>query len=458
MSRKNKHLVVIGNGIAGATCARHVRRYDPDIRITLISEESPHFYSRTALMYIYMGHMTYAHTKPYADDFWPKNRLELLQTRVESVHPKEKVLRLQGHESPFSYDRLVIATGSRPRPLPVPGAEGPGVQGLYHLQDLERLEAMSPYLKQAVLIGGGLIGVEWAEMLLSRGVAVHFLVREKHFWNNVLDAREGQLLDRHLREHGVQLHLETEASEILRDAAGQVKAVRTSGGELLPAQLAGISIGVQPNIDFLTGSGIETARGVLVDALNRTSVEDVYAIGDCAEFREAPAPGRKTLEQVWYTGRMQGEALAHTLCHPQQPSPYTPGPWFNSAKFFDIEYQTYGDVPAQLREGEQDFYWEHPSGKIALRLLFSQDHTAEGGPRFLGVNSFGWRLRHAYFDQALRARYPIMRVLEELESASFDAEFSPVHAPAVRAAFRAATGLSVREPRKKSFFSFLFSS
>ncbi|EIM76063.1 FAD-dependent pyridine nucleotide-disulfide oxidoreductase [Nitritalea halalkaliphila LW7] len=458
MSRKNKHLVIIGNGIAGVTCARHVRRYDPDIRITLISEESAHFYSRTALMYIYMGHMTYAHTKPYEDSFWPKNRLELLQARVESVHPKEKVLRLKGQESPFSYDILVIASGSRPRMLPVPGSEGPGVQGLYHLQDLERLEAMSPYLKQAVLIGGGLIGVEWAEMLLSRGVQVHFLVREKHFWNTVLDAREGQLLDRHLREHGVQLHLETEASEILRDATGQVSAVRTSKGELLPAQLAGISIGVTPNIDFLEGSGIVCGRGVRVDALNRTSEADIYAIGDCAEFQEAPAPGRKTLEQVWYTGRMQGEALAHTLCHPEDPSPYKPGPWFNSAKFFDIEYQTYGDVPAELRAGEQDLYWEHPEGKIALRLLFSQEASSDAVPRFLGVNSFGWRLRHAYFDQALRAGYPITRVLEELESASFDAEFSPRHAPKVRAAFRAATGLAVREPRKKSFFRFLFSS
>jgi NAD(P)H-nitrite reductase large subunit len=133
-----KHLVIIGNGIAGITCARHVRKLS-DCRITVISAESDHFYSRTALMYIYMGHMKYEHTKPYEDWFWPKNRIELLRAYVSTVNTHSKELTLADGRK-IAYDSLVLATGSVPNAAGWPGENLRGVQGLYSLQDLENME------------------------------------------------------------------------------------------------------------------------------------------------------------------------------------------------------------------------------------------------------------------------------------------------------------------------------
>ena len=160
------HIVIIGNGITGISCARNIRKLS-DHHITVISAESKHFYSRTALMYIYMGHMRYKDTKPYEDWFWEKNRIDLLHDRVSVIDTTEKKLQMEKGEI-ISYDKLVIATGSASNKFGWPGQDLPGVQGLYNLQDLILLEANTKNINRAVIVGGGLIGIELAEMLLSR--------------------------------------------------------------------------------------------------------------------------------------------------------------------------------------------------------------------------------------------------------------------------------------------------
>src|ERR1700704_477975 len=128
------HIVIIGNGIAGITTARHIRKLS-DHEITVISSESKHFFSRTALMYIYMGHMKFEHTKPYEDWFWEKNRINLLYARVSEINSNEKRCVLDDGEK-ISYDKLVIACGSKSNKFGWPGQDLPGVQGLYSIQDV----------------------------------------------------------------------------------------------------------------------------------------------------------------------------------------------------------------------------------------------------------------------------------------------------------------------------------
>ena len=109
----------------------------------------------------------------------------------------------------------------------------------------------------------------------------------------------------------------------------------------------GLTVGVSPNIDFIKESGLVIHRGIVVNEYLQTSVEEVYALGDCVEL-SAPNPGRRPVEAVWYTGRIMGQTVAKTICG--EPTKYNPGIWFNSAKFFDIEYQVYGDIPANTPE------------------------------------------------------------------------------------------------------------
>lgn len=433
-----QHIVIIGNGISGITTARHIRKKS-DHHITVISSETDHFFSRTALMYIYMGHMKYEHTKPYEDWFWTKNRIDLKRAYVSSVDTVGKRLILRGDEE-MAYDKLVIATGSKSNKFGWPGQDLKAVQGLYSYQDLESMECDTKGISRAVIVGGGLIGIEMAEMLLSRNIQVTFLVRESSFWNNVLPEEESAMINRHIREHHVDLRLSTELKEILPDENGRARAVVTGDGETIPCQFVGLTAGVSPNISFLEGSDIETKRGVLVDPFLQTSVKDVYAIGDCAEFRE-PNGERRPIEQVWYTGRMMGEALANTLC--KSPTRYEPGHWFNSAKFFDIEYQTYGWVWAQTKENEESFYWEDASGKICLRLVFDKNSH-----KLLGVNNFGIRLRHHAFDKWFEQGKTVEFVLEHLADANFDPELYKTYEQEIIARFNEDQGTNIRLKKK----------
>ena len=169
----SKKVIIIGNGIAGITCARHIRKLS-DFDITVISSESKYFYSRTALMYIYMGHMKQEHTQPYEDFFWEKNRISLLQSHVQLISPPQNHILLTDGTI-LNYDFLVIATGSKSNKFGWPGQDLEGVQGLYNLQDLQSMEQHTKDIKHAVVVGGGLIGIETVEMLLSRKIAVTFL-------------------------------------------------------------------------------------------------------------------------------------------------------------------------------------------------------------------------------------------------------------------------------------------
>ena len=156
------HIAIIGNGISGITAARFIRKLS-DHRITVISAETDHFFSRTALMYIYMGHMRFEDTKPYEDWFWAKNRIDLLRAYVERIDPDQKQLELRDR-APLPYDKLIIACGSTPNKFGWPGQDLDGVHGMYSFQDLEAMERHSPGLQRAVIVGGGLIGIVMAEM------------------------------------------------------------------------------------------------------------------------------------------------------------------------------------------------------------------------------------------------------------------------------------------------------
>ncbi|HKJ49037.1 MAG TPA: FAD/NAD(P)-binding oxidoreductase [Christiangramia sp.] len=412
-----EHIVIIGNGISGITAARHIRK-NSDHRITVISGETDYFFSRTALMYVYMGHMKWSHLEPYEDWFWEKNRIELKKAWVEAIDFEKKKLRFSAGE-PLEYDKLVIATGSVYNKFGWEGEDLKGVQGLVSKQDLMELEENTPHTKKAVIIGGGLIGVELAEMLRTRNIKVTFLVREEAFWSNVLPLPEAKMISEHISSHGVDLRHNTELDKILSDENGRVKAVLTKDGEEIECQLVGLCAGVRPNIDFLKESELETDRGILVNEYLETNIPDVYALGDCAQQRNAIGL-RKSVEAVWYTGRIMGETIAETLTGNR--TVYQPGNWFNSAKFFDIEYQTYGWVWPKPRDNEQHFHWKHETENKAITISFNSETN-----EFLGINTFGIRMRQEIFDLWLNENRKINDVLTNLKLANFDPEFYESH-------------------------------
>jgi len=294
-----EYIVIIGNGISGVTAARHIRKLS-NKKITIISAETDHFFSRTALMYIYMGHMTYENTKPYEDWFWKKNKINLKKGFVKTIETKSKMLHFSNGET-LLYDKLIIATGSKSNKFGWPGQDLNGVQGLYSKQDLDNLEVYAPDDKtcqHAVIVGGGLIGIELAEMLHSRDIPVTFLVREESFWNTILPEGESSMVNRHINNHNINLRLGANLQEIQGDESGKVKSIIVKETkEEIHCDFVGLTAGVSPNIDVVKSSNIETHKGVLVNSYLETSIQDIYAIGDCAEQRE-PIGHRRAIEAV----------------------------------------------------------------------------------------------------------------------------------------------------------------
>ncbi|WP_298237783.1 FAD-dependent oxidoreductase [uncultured Algibacter sp.] len=412
-----EHIVIIGNGISGVTAARHIRKLS-DKKITVVSAETDYFFSRTALMYVYMGHMKFEHTQPYENWFWKKNRIELKKGYVKQVETESKTLHFAAGDT-LKYDKLIIATGSKPNKFGWPGQDLEGVMGMYHKQDLESLEKYAPnnsICKRAVIVGGGLIGIELAEMLNSRNIPVTFLVREDSFWNGVLPEGESAMINRHIKNHHIDLRLGMNLKEIKADENGKVKSIIIQEtGEEIDCDVVGLTAGVSPNIDFIKDSNIETGRGVKVNRYLETNSPDVYAIGDCAEQHEG-INGRRPIEAVWYTGRMMGETLAQTICGNRIQ--YNPGHWFNSAKFLDIEYQTYGWVFSKPRENERHFHWKHEDDTKCITVCYDKNTNA-----FLGINTFGIRMRHETFDRWLTEKRDVDYVMNHLPEANFDPEF-----------------------------------
>jgi NADPH-dependent 2,4-dienoyl-CoA reductase/sulfur reductase-like enzyme len=417
------HVAIVGNGVAGVSAALRLRARRPDWRITLVSGESTYHWSRPALMYVFMGHLRYQDTKPFEDRHWGEQRIDLVRAWVRALDLERRRLVLEG-APPLGWDRLLLATGSKPNRFGWPGQDLDGVQGLYGLPDLVRLHETCKRTRSAVIVGGGLIGIELAEMLHSRGIRVTFLVRERSYWDNVLPAEESRLVNDVIRERGIELRLATELAAILDDGAGRCAGVRTGQGERIECQLVGLTAGVSPNLDLVRGTKIPLGRGILVDRSLRTGVPDVFAAGDCAEIVD-PGNPRGLIQQVWYTGKKQGELVADVIAGDERL--YEPGHWFNSAKFFDLEYQVYGQVNANV-PGERSLYWEHRDRRHSVRIV----HV---GGRVIGFNLMGIRWRHAVCERWLAEGRTLAHVLPRLCEAHFDPEFFRRHEADVAATF-----------------------
>ena len=381
-------------------------------------------------MYIHMGHMRYQDTKPYEDHFWGRNRIDLVRGWVTSVDTDGKAVVVDG-QTRIGYDVLLIATGSVPNKFGWPGQDLDGSTGMYSLQDLAAIERRSPHFTHGAIVGGGLIGIELAEMLHARGKRVTFLVREAGYWNHVLPRHESEMVSRVIRAENIDLRLETELKEIQDDGTGCVGAIVTSGGDRVPVGFVGLTAGVRPNLKVLEGTAVKTDRGVLVDRTLRTNVEGVFAAGDCAEI-VTPEGHRNLIQAVWYTGRMMGEVVAGNMLGASQD--YDGGVWFNSAKFFDLEYQVYGNVPGATaaRHGHEkpSLYWEHESGLRSLRLVHDADDV------LIGVNCMGIRFRHKVCERWILEKRPVQYAMDHLRDAWFDPEFYRIDYNAVRLGMR----------------------
>jgi NADPH-dependent 2,4-dienoyl-CoA reductase/sulfur reductase-like enzyme len=444
--------VIIGNGVAGMEAALAVRKREPSWEITVISEESDHFFSRTALMWVFSGQLSHRDIEPLERDAYERLGFRRVRARATGIDTASHRVSLAGGHEPIAYDRLLIASGSRPRPGPWPGSDARGVGHFVTLQDLDWYEREvhggtsradgpprpqahsdsstgdSPYCfrevaaerrgqlaEQPAVIGGGLIGIEAVEVAVAAGLRPHFFIRDEWFWPIALDRTESQWISDRMAQHGVEVHREHQVEVLETDADGNVSAVRTNLGRY-ESDCVVVAIGVVPNTGWLAGTAIELDErgGIVVDEGLRTSASDVFAAGDCASVRWFD--GTRRPEQLWYTARDQGRVAGARLLG-DMPR-YERGAWYNSAKLMDIEYTTTGLVNWNLEREENWFFEEKGRVRSTTRVVVQDDHV-------VGFNMLGRRWDHTVLIRWIEERRSLGWVLGHLNDAAFDTELVP---------------------------------
>jgi len=264
-------------------------------------------------------------------------------------------------------------------------------------------------------VGGGLIGLEVVEVLLMAGLDVSFLIREDWYWPIALDRTEGDMVVEHVQQHGCDVRLKTECSEVLgRD--DRVVGVRTGAGETIDCDLVLFAIGVRPQTDWLKDSGLELDKfgGIVVDEHLSTNLPDIYAAGDCTSV--VWFNGVRRPEQLWYTSRDQGRVAGSNLAGAKRI--YQRGIFYNSAKFFDLEYTTAGFVNFKF-DGEQNWFQREPGTMYTQRITYLPDQSV------VGFNFLGRRWDHRPLVRWVEAKRPLDWVLQHLHEANFDEELMP---------------------------------
>ncbi len=304
--------LIVGGGVAGVRAAETIRKRAARDSITIVADEQDGFYYRPQLADFAGGTVGEQRLKAKPKDFFESNDIRLLLGRkAAALRPSEHRVELDDGASE-RYDRLLIATGASPRRAQVPGAELEGVQYLQTLADARALAADAQRAKQAVVVGENSIGLEIARALLARGVKVRYLVRGERFWPQMLDADAGQMVEQHLQGRGIELMPQRELRAIL-GTAGKVDRVVTSADEVIPADIVGLSLGLQPNSALAAQAGIEVGQGILVDDRLATSAADVFAAGDVTQAPELTSGERVQSFgwlKAWRQGQVAGENMA----------------------------------------------------------------------------------------------------------------------------------------------------
>ncbi len=277
-----KEIVIIGNGVAGINVANNLRRLDKDIGITVFTDEPYHYYPRPRLIDLLAGKVTLEEMPFYGEDWYIKNSINVhLNSPVEKISCDEKRIILSNGKI-FSYDILVLANGAKPSLPPIDGVDKIGVFTIRWLDDVLRLKERIKESGEVVVIGGGLLGLEIASAIQTSGANVKVIEILPWLLPRQLDEIGGNLLRRILEGRGLEIFVNSATERIFGDV--EVAGVSTKDGKEFKCNTVVVSAGIKCNTELAKSSGLNVNRGVIVDKFLRTSREDIYALGDVAEW------------------------------------------------------------------------------------------------------------------------------------------------------------------------------
>lgn len=340
-SAMSDRVVIIGGGLGGAKTAEALREQGFTGSLTLLGAEADLPYERPPLSKDYLaGKSAFDDAVVHPEQWYQDHNVDLrLRTRATKVDAAAHEVRLDDGDT-IGYDKLVLATGSVPRHLPVPGADAEGVHYLRTRADSETIRAQFGADRRLVIIGGGWIGLEVAAAARGAGTEVTLIEAAELPLLNVLGPELAQVFADLHRAHGVDLHLGA-GVESISTSGGRADGVQLSSGEKLPADALVIGVGVSPDVTLAKEAGLAIDNGVLVDASLRTSDPDIYAVGDIANH-DHPVLGLRVRVEHWATALNQPASAAAALLGGS--GHYTTLPYFFSDQY-DLGMEYIGHAP-----------------------------------------------------------------------------------------------------------------
>ncbi len=421
-----KRLVVIGNGIAGIATIDEVLRHDPDIQISIFGKERHLGYNRVLLSEVLAGKMGIDSIYLKNRDWYEKNNIDLhLGVKVTGIDTVRKIITAEDGTA-IAYDSLLAATGSSSYIPPIKGIEKEGVFPFRNIEDTEgilngamdsmydgKVVASVAYdpegilekvrmSKKAIVIGGGLLGLEAARALGLHGVEVTIAHIMDRLMEQYLDEAASGMLKVEMERMGTKILLNHEAVEIV--GSHRVRGMRFTNGAIYDADLVVISAGIRPNVEFVRRSGISVNRGILVDDHMETSAKDVYAVGECAEHK-----GRTygLVAPIMEQARVAAEAICG-----RDEAKYEGSIPASILKVMGINLMSIGDFSGQSDDLEEIVYKDE-SSSVYKKILVRNDRVTgaillgdvNDGPRILrlvkeGIDISSMRSRILFGDQS----------------------------------------------------------
>jgi len=395
--------VIVGNGPAGTNAIEQIRNIDPTGKIILIAQEANLPYSRITTPEYMTNELEEQDIYIRSADFYENYAVETrLGHRVEQVLAQENLVILEDGEK-ISYDKLLLATGSRPFIPSWIDLEVEGVFSLWNKADSEEINSFLPQVKNAVIIGGGLVGLQAARALNTYGIKVSVMEMANRLMPGQLDQAAADMLLKALANHGVQVCLETEVKS-LQVKDNKVEGVQTVD-QLLEAELVIIAVGVRPNLEFLTESEVQIEKGIVVNEFMQSSVPTIYAAGDIAQATSL-LTGESMLRALWLTAVQQGKIAGASMAGSRTAYPGSHA--MNSIQLFGLPIISLGRIEGG--PGVEEVILRQPASGVYQKLLLEDGRLT--GLLFAGEVQEAGVLYHKLGQQLNQGYWGSLRLLD----------------------------------------------
>ena len=392
--------IIIGNGVAGNAAAESIRKHDKDGKIIIFSKEKHPFYYVPALSEFLAGEKDSKGLIIHDIDWYEKNHIDLhLETDIAEIAPAQKAVVTKRGER-YQYNKLLLATGGTSFIPPMKGAELDGVLTLRTLGDAEKIKEFAQRSRQAVLIGGGLLGLEAGNGLRKAGLKIRVVEFFPRLLPRQMDVPGAAILQRQMEGMGFTFHLGAKTKEIWRDAGGL--HVELEGGENLGADMVLISAGVRPELSLAKSVGLEIDKGVKVDDQMKTGLDEIYAAGDLIEHR-----GR--FYGIWPAAMEQGKIAGAAMAG--QDVKYLGTVVSNTLKVVGIDLFSAGEIDA---EGTLETMVIKDEAKNIYRKLVIKEDA------LVGAILLGDIRGSVQIQQAIKEKVIITAIKDELSQEKFD--------------------------------------